>query len=457
MRAAAGASAVAMPPHFKPSLLRQLKIALSSAAMVERLQQEWPDLKQRGFTLKDCQVVRVHPRDNNTFVLDYEMILLNGEGAHRQRVVGELVGEQAKHRCEELIGKLQKRRRGQLPRGVPTALVTCVPDCGLILRFAGLDEKLRGLKPALDPVVMQPVLAHHLSLNPSHVTACTAELLSHRLGKRCVIRYRLQTRDPITGQPRLSLVIGKVYKFREARERPVFTAMRALWEQGFGDGAPDGIRIARPLAAVSDWQLLLMEDAPGTSLACLDESERSSAIEAAGRTLAKLHRCRLPVQGRHTVEDELRLLKRWVAVVSQISPEMQLPLEEAFAEAEDALTRCQNFEPALVHRDFYEKQVLVNGHQTVLIDFDTLCRSDPAIDLGNFLAHLKWAGLRHLGDAEHLEQAFLRGYGPIPAKKDFFARIEAYTETALLRLVCLYFFWPQWNHLADRVFALERR
>ena len=111
------------------------------------------------------------------------------------------------------------------------------------------------------------------------------------------------------------------------------------------------------------------------------------------------------------------------------------------------LARCQGVEPTLVHRDFYEKQVLVDGARTVLIDFDTLCLGNPALDLGNFLAHLRLAELQGTVDSKPLKEAFLAGYGAgVSAELD--RRIEAYTKSTLLRLACLYSFSTRWRHLA---------
>jgi aminoglycoside phosphotransferase (APT) family kinase protein len=191
-----------------------------------------------------------------------------------------------------------------------------------------------------------------------------------------------------------------------------------------------------------------MEDVPGILLAELDESGREPAVEAAGRALAKLHRCPLEVPGRYSAKEEVELLEGWGAVVSQVHPGMKAAFAEAFAEVRDALEGCRSVEPTLVHRDFYEKQVLVDGTQAILIDFDTLCLADPAIDVGNFLAHLRLAGLQHLGRVKRLEEAFLAAYRPMPSQ-DLQARVRAYTMSSLLRLACLYSLWPQWSHLAE--------
>lgn len=43
---------------------------------------------------------------------------------------------------------------------------------------------------------------------------------------------------------------------------------------------------------------------------------------------------------------------------------------------------------AVLHRDLHDGQVLVDGDRAGLLDLDTLAVGDPALDLGNLLAHL---------------------------------------------------------------------
>lgn len=434
-----------MSPRYEPSLLRQLKEAMSSSAMVEVLRQDWPYLKRQRSVLQDCEVVRVYPWEGKEFVLEYAIHLLDEKEERVQRVIGRLVGEEADKQCKELVRKL--RKRGQLVGEFPSDFVTCLPNMGLVLQFFGLDYRLHGLKSALDPAVMRPILSRCLSHDGDGSAEYSIQILSHRLGKRCVIRYCQESLDPKTAPMAHGSLIGKVYKFRDQRPRQVFAAMQSLWRGGFADSARDGIRIPKPLAYLADLQLLLMEDVAGPSLLECEGNETESAVKAAAKALAKLHRCPLEVPGRHTIEDELELLSDWVALISQMYPEIKAAFEEALTEAQDHLPRHRNFEPALVHRDFHEKQLLLDGSRTALIDFDTLCLSDPAIDVGNFLAHLRLAGLQRLRSVEPLEATFLEAYHP-RLSRDFRARVEAYTKSSVLRLACLYSLSPRWRHLA---------
>ena len=55
----------------------------------------------------------------------------------------------------------------------------------------------------------------------------------------------------------------------------------------------------------------------------------------------------------------------------------------------------------------------MDGDRVWILDLDLVAQGDPAIDIGNFLAHIKEYALRRYGSVSALksiEQAFLKGY-----------------------------------------------
>lgn len=53
----------------------------------------------------------------------------------------------------------------------------------------------------------------------------------------------------------------------------------------------------------------------------------------------------------------------------------------------------QSWQPAsMAHNDFYDDQLLVlRGGRLALVDFEDIAPGDPLLDVGNFLAHLRWS------------------------------------------------------------------
>ena len=79
----------------------------------------------------------------------------------------------------------------------------------------------------------------------------------------------------------------------------------------------------------------------------------------------------------------------------------------------EILTAAPETRLSAVHRDFYPAQILVRGESGWLLDLDLYSMGDPALDLGNFVAHLQERSQRmhgHCHGYAHLERSFLEGY-----------------------------------------------
>jgi aminoglycoside phosphotransferase (APT) family kinase protein len=89
----------------------------------------------------------------------------------------------------------------------------------------------------------------------------------------------------------------------------------------------------------------------------------------------------------------------------------------------------------LAHGDLTPSQLLFDGPRVGILDFDKLCQAEPSLDLGRFLAYLRFALTKHGGrDADGMAARFIEAYGdqggqPAPA-----ARIDAYEICSLVRM-----------------------
>jgi aminoglycoside phosphotransferase (APT) family kinase protein len=97
----------------------------------------------------------------------------------------------------------------------------------------------------------------------------------------------------------------------------------------------------------------------------------------------------------------------------------------------------------LAHGDFDTSQVLFDGPTSSLVDFDTVCRAEPALDLGQFTGHLAVAARKGreqpgvtTSDGDDLASAFLGEYVRLSGSTDIaalLARVAAYRTLALVR------------------------
>jgi aminoglycoside phosphotransferase (APT) family kinase protein len=109
-----------------------------------------------------------------------------------------------------------------------------------------------------------------------------------------------------------------------------------------------------------------------------------------------------------------------------------------------------------IHRDFYHDHLLRGADGPCLIDLDLICLGDPAVDIGNFNAHLTEQALREHGDPHRFGwwQARFAGaacrapHGPRPGN----GRI--YEFLSLIRLVEIAERMPERRASAEPLLAL---
>jgi hypothetical protein len=72
----------------------------------------------------------------------------------------------------------------------------------------------------------------------------------------------------------------------------------------------------------------------------------------------------------------------------------------------------------------------------VVLDLDGACRAEPGRDLGNFLAYLRWQGVRHPTERSALDaarDAFLGGYGALAPPADP-GRVAQHEAASLVKI-----------------------
>jgi aminoglycoside phosphotransferase (APT) family kinase protein len=108
-----------------------------------------------------------------------------------------------------------------------------------------------------------------------------------------------------------------------------------------------------------------------------------------------------------------------------------------------------------LHRDFYDKQILLGPDHVTLLDMDTAGFGDPELDVANFCVHVWLRGIQHEEQAssDPLQAAFLDAY---PLHLDA-QRLSWYRSATLLRLAGNYVLRPRWRHVVeDLVTEAER-
>ncbi|MDO5370903.1 phosphotransferase [Paracoccus sp. (in: a-proteobacteria)] len=281
------------------------------------------------------------------------------------------------------------------------------------------DPALPGLADALHALAMAPLLQQ-----AGYTPGAPPRLFRHKPGRRAMIRYEAEP-QPLLGKMR-----------RKGLDRRTIQLHRDLRAAGFDGSPPLDVEVPEVVIASPELGLWAMPLLAGDMLNPRRHDE--GAFFATGSALAHLHSAPVECGRRWAMADEAGVLSRALDEVAAAQPGHGPTLQRIMEKAQRMIDGCPLSGPVLLHRDFYPDQVLVQTERTMLLDLDLAAWGEPAIDLGNFLAHLQELGLRVHSrlDAHGVHAAsFLAGYAairPLPSP----AALERMREISL------------WRHLA---------
>ena len=311
-----------------------------------------------------------------------------------------------------------KRVADETAKCCPDATPVVVTSDGgpILLQPRGADRRLVGLRALL--------------ARPG------STLLSHRPERRAVVR--------LEGSP------GQRFAkdVRPSRVRAVSNVARDL------SVSPDRPFTVPEVIEVDERQGVVIYSAlAGIGLHALfcDRERLVPAARATGEALRWLHdKARRP-ERTHDAQAEIGVLQKWLSRVEAFAPTRCRRLHDAAAKVFQEL-EVDSCGLTMIHRDFYEKQVVIGSNgQVGILDFDTAAVGEPALDVANIFAHLELRVLQgrcSLSSASHATDALLEGYDP---RSEVVARLPAYRDASRLRLACIYAFRPRCSHLVTEL------
>jgi aminoglycoside phosphotransferase (APT) family kinase protein len=183
----------------------------------------------------------------------------------------------------------------------------------------------------------------------------------------------------------------------------------------------------------------------------------ADGARVAGRVAEAIHELHTrgvtPIR-QHTIDDELQILRtRLHRMCERAGVER---IERLLARCERLASELQPRRPQPIHRDFYPDHILIDGQRLWLIDLDLYCAGDPALDVGNFIAHMIEARVRRDRCADRLteaEAAFETRYVEL-AGRHVLPAIRAYTTLSLVRHVQLSTEYPDRYHTTGALLEL---
>lgn len=209
-------------------------------------------------------------------------------------VIAEYVPGAAEAHAAEANRRLAKSRHGQRA-GIEASPVVADAATGLVLRRAGLDERLPGLRLLHERGAARDAIRRLLDDDPGPVAV---SLAAHRLGRRAVLRLDA---GGLRLYARLHAVKAESGIQRAARHAALWDALRTAGRAGFDIPAPVGTLPELGAAVVSAL--------PGRMA---DPADPSAAMRV-GQALGSLQALRLHGLPVHDGAAEAEILTGWLS------------------------------------------------------------------------------------------------------------------------------------------------
>ncbi|HET6823404.1 MAG TPA: phosphotransferase, partial [Anaerolineales bacterium] len=237
-----------------------------------------------------------------------------------------------------------------------------------------------------------------------------------------------------------------------------------------------------------EYQLLLMEALPGKpffkpllkawidhhhgdqTASHEDEATLEKAIQTCALIAATLHGSNIQLGQRNTLELQVAKLQESADVLSQVLPELGAQVKSWISQTVEFAHAYPAMPARFSHGDFTYTQLIFDGKNGGLVDFDTMCQAEPAQDLGHYLAYQRLNIIKDQDpnspfpqeEIEHLCAVFLDTY--IDVAKAWIAdeallrgRVAIYELISLIRLTLHSWEKMKGSRLKQTMSLLEER
>lgn len=316
-------------------------------------------------------------------------------------------------------------RAGLMP--VQSELWRDVPDKGIRFQIWPFDPKFSQLVRLGNPVYVAEMFSS-LAIGGELKGHPLITPIRYRPKERHVLRYEMEAVHGKT-QP----LYAKLYSNAQDASRAFGVASRVVDWLEFNNV---GLHGNRPEAISQEDAVIFYPHAPGIPLSRqLHRSRRwlSKQLHTIGKGLAMLHNGPEALQAdlkQNDFSKEAKVVKRASEHIQILLPDTYQKIIEIVDGAEEYYSNLPQEKPTFTHADFKSDHLLTTAQGLTLIDFDTCTLTDPALDLGKFLADLEWwFMLRGISGIEEAQAELLKGYS---VEKESDQTVHARLERAKL-------------------------
>lgn len=379
------------------------------------LQRALDDLSPRPVQVQDFEITycKVKPWRDVSLALSVDS--QHGPGTPcRQLVSGTMwatIDDARTHLREELASS-HAAEPGRIGRPRPSAFL--VPELATVLRLFPADSILTSLVPATDVTRMTALLSENMPECRDEgwrMRDLEVEPVHYKPGRLCTLRYGVTLDHFERGESQRLYLFGKAY--RDDRWRQSFETLDTTWKASVASGG--AWQAARPIAAVGPWRFVVQSAVPGerfrTVLSDLTPDNArpeqlrqiSRHLEAVARAIHSMQQSPLGSGPRLDVAALLAAQRRNLDYLHTVHETTARELERLRTEIERVAAATPACDLVLAHGDFAHGNVMLNGNDVGIIDFDRMGQAEPTYDVAYFLTHLTSFTLRHPRRAAHMQ------------------------------------------------------
>jgi aminoglycoside phosphotransferase (APT) family kinase protein len=431
---------------------------IQSMMLAGALQAELSALLSGPNTLEHCFVRHARFRPGRKLTANYEAHLRT-EGSETQTVRAMEVtwrphpnGDPRQRTAD--LGAMEAEA---VRRGVSAPfrqLVADLPAWGMHIQVSPVDEHFPQLVRVHDPSYVRDMVGRAYAANGATLDRAPARnyrvtSIRYRPRRRHVLRY-----DPLDA-PEQETLFAKMYAGESGERAFRVATLVADWLEQHGQG----VTSLRPLAYLAEDAVVLYRKILGESLSQYIQKPGQGAgqkLRAVGVALRALHEFPPTPVGPLEVHDlavEMKLVKRSCKHVPALLPSVGASIEALLERARVLHERLPQEEPTFTHGDFLSEHVWVTPHGLVLIDLDNCCLADPALDVGKFLADLRFLYAKYeRAGVEQAQEEFLAGYTPgTPSERLIRARLYEAIKLAKMTGRRVFVFEQDWASRTERL------
>ncbi|HEY6072370.1 MAG TPA: phosphotransferase [Anaerolineales bacterium] len=416
--------------------------ALNGQSSRRLLRSEVQSMLRRGYRPGPFHLTRAKfkPDRNLLAYFNFPAIDKAGHTSHRVRLaVAWRASPDASPHSEgwELLQK-EAEQSGLMP--VQSRLWKENTDQGLELRVWPFDPDFPNLVRLGNPSYAATLFTSlGIARNLSDVPVISP--VRYRPGERHVLRYELDSSQMRDGGGQL--LYAKLYANEQDAIRAFGVAGRVVEWLNVNRA---GLQGNGPVAMSREESVVFYPHAPGIPLSHqLNRSTRwlAAQLRTIGKALAILHSSSQTLQSglkQSTFTHEAKVVRRASEHVGVLLPGVYNKILEIVDAAEKHYSSMPQEEPTFTHSDFKSDHLLTTPQGLTLIDFDTCTITDPALDIGKFLADLEWwFTLKGISGVEQAHAELLKGYlgegEPDDALKERLARAQLFHALILVKIV----------------------